>query len=89
MHQGVKPLAVTRHCRVSTICPPTGNVGITTPVVPVRLATGTVAPGQLAPPDAVQAAVGAGSMQSSPAPGVSRITVPLAALGPGLLVVTV
>ena len=60
-----------------------------TPAGPVRLATGTVAPGQLAPPEAAHPAVGAGSAQSRPVPGVSRMIVPLAALGPGLLAVRV
>ena len=39
--------------------------------------------------DAAHAAVATGSVQFRPAPGVSRMTVPLAALGPGLLAVTV
>ncbi|RST55955.1 hypothetical protein [Variovorax sp. MHTC-1] len=55
---------MTVHCIVTTNPPPAGSTGIATPAVLIRLVTGTVAPGQIAPPPAVQVAVELGVVQS-------------------------
>ena len=50
------PVAVTVQRSVTTTCPPTGSVGMVMPP-PSSVLTATVGEGQLAPPEAVQAAV--------------------------------
>lgn len=78
---GYKPLALIVHWSARVTCPPTGSTGMVMPP-PVRLLTGTVADGQLAPPVAVHVALVDGTLQFWPALGVSVNTTLFAVNGP-------